>query len=110
MTAESGSNAALPSRVPAGDEEGTMTTEAQDVMVKWYRRPLYRWIFVGAVVAVILLVTVIAVIVSQGRSSAGAPLSGTSRPTPAPTSLTPEQSSAGAPFRGRPAPHRHLPL
>ena len=87
--AESGFHFVEAQRVPDGGEtETTMIVEAQHVTMKWYQRPMYRWILAGSILFSFGLVgTVVGLVV---RPPSGASNS-SSAPTPAPTSLTPEQ-------------------
>ncbi len=99
MTAESGLHTAKAQRVPERDEEEAMVIEeSQSDGMKWYQRPLYRWICVGfALLVCIPLVTVIVFVVRPwGVSSSSLP-----PPTPEPTTGAP----TGAPvFSGTGAP------
>ena len=91
-TTESGLYTVEAERVPDGKEEGTiLVAEAHYVSMKWYQRPLYRWILVGSILFVGGLVgAVVALVV---RPSSAASSSSSSPPTPAPTYLTPEESA-----------------
>lgn len=61
-------------RVPdEGDEERMIVAEAEYVQVKWYQRPLYRWILLGSVLfAFVLLGVVVVLVVVMVRPSTSA--------------------------------------
>lgn len=72
-------------RVPYEKEEGTMmVAEAQRFTLKWYQRPVYRWISVGSILFACGLVVAVVVLVVRPPSDASSSSSLTS-PTPVPT-------------------------
>jgi hypothetical protein len=78
-------------RVPDGNEDGPMmVAEAHYVEVKWYQRPMYRWIWVGSIFlacGLVVAVVVLVVVVNRPQSAA---TSISVSPTPVPPSLAPE--------------------
>lgn len=70
--------------VPDGKEEGPMVVaEATSVTVKWYQRPLFRWILACGLVVTVVVIVVLVVV---------RPPSATTSPTPVPASEPPEKS------------------
>ncbi|KAI2510138.1 hypothetical protein MHU86_4305 [Fragilaria crotonensis] len=84
MASESRLFAVEAERVPYEKEEGTMmVAEAQRFTLKWYQRPVYRWISVGSILFACGLV--VAVVVLVVRPSAASSSSSLTSPTPVPT-------------------------
>ncbi|KAI2501663.1 hypothetical protein MHU86_12787 [Fragilaria crotonensis] len=79
-------------------EEATMIAEAKYVKIKWYQRPLYRWISVGSVLLTcVLLGAVIVLFVVLFRPSASATTSSASLSPTTPATPTTTDSPSLAP-------------
>lgn len=84
------------------EETNVMIADAQYIRIKWYQRPLYRWILFGSVLFSSFLLGTVVVLVVVRPASAGnpsspaptaAPIRSVPTPEPIPSSLTPEQTA-----------------